>query len=264
MKGCAVEMSSIGRQPSIFLGTPSESRDYLPLLRWLILMSLTCFGVAVLWQLGILQLMFTTDRTRISSLILALFAITTLHCLTQTWIVSRELTATRSFRDTLRGDWARLSVVAADANSMPHGSMIARHVANLMAKARTQQGRRIDQTLLLRALADRLRSREKLGIFVSEALLRLALLGTAVGFILMLIPIAGLTAFDAETLRKALAGMSGGMATALNITVTGIATALLLKLQYFFLDKAIVELFDSITEVTEVHIVSALENAANG
>ena len=162
-----MEMSSIGTQPSILLGTPSESRDFLPLLRWLILMSLTCFGVAVLWQLGILQLMFTTDRTRISSLILALFVITTLHCLTQTWIVSKELTATRSFRDTLRGDWGRLSIVAADPNAVPQGSMIAQHVANLMAKARAQQGRRIDQTLLLRALADRLRSREKLGIFVA-------------------------------------------------------------------------------------------------
>jgi hypothetical protein len=76
----------------------------------------------------------------------------------------------------------------------------------------------------------------------------------------MLIPIAGLNAFDAETLRKALAGMSGGMATALNVTVTGISTALLLKLQYFFLDKALVQLFDSITEVTEVHVISALEH----
>ena len=67
---------------------------------------------------------------------------------------------------------------------------------------------------------------------------RLALLGTAVGFILMLIPIAGLTSFDVETLRKALAGMSSGMAVALNITVTGIGTALLLKLQYYFLTRA--------------------------
>jgi hypothetical protein len=137
--------------------------------------------------------------------------------------------------------------------------MIARHVANLVAKARAQGGHRIDQTLLLRALADRLRGREKLGLFVSEALLRLALLGTAVGFILMLIPIAGLTAFDAESLRTALTGMSGGMATALNITVTGIGTALLLKLQYFFLDKAVGELVGSVTDVTEVYVISRLE-----
>jgi hypothetical protein len=250
--------------PSLFLAGRRESRDFLPLLRWLIVISLTGFGLAVLWQVGLIQLMFRTDRTHISSLILALFALTTLHCLVQTWVVSQELRATRSFRETLVSDSGRLPVLLAEASRNDHRSIITRHVANLRAKARAQQGRRVDQTLLLRALADRLRSREKLGLFVSESLLRLALLGTAVGFILMLIPIAGLSAFDAETLRKAMAGMSGGMAIALNITVTGIATALLLKLQYFFLDKAIVDLFNTITEVTEVHVVSVLEHSGHG
>ena len=91
---------------------------------------------------------------------------------------------------------------------------------------------------------------EKLGWFVAEALLRLALLGTAIGFILMLIPIAQLSSFEVETLRNALAGMSGGMAIALNVTVTGIASALLLKVEYYFLDRAIAELFAKITEIT--------------
>lgn len=257
-------MSTSIESPSIFLGSRRESHDFLPLLRWLIVISLTGFGLAVLWQFGLIQLMFDTDRTHISSLILALFALTTLHCLAQTWAVSQELRATRSFREALDREPGRLSVLQANANRNEGRSMITRHVANLIAKARAQQGRRLDQTLLLRALADRLRSREKLGLFVSESLLRLALLGTAVGFILMLVPIAGLNAFDAETLRKAMAGMSGGMATALNITVTGIATALLLKLQYFFLDKAIIELFNSITEVTEVHVISVLEHDGRG
>ena len=264
MKGCTVDTTSIPSHPSLFLAGRRESQDFLPLLRWLIVISLTGFGLAVLWQVGLIQLMFRTDRTHISSLILALFALTTLHCLVQTWVVSQELRATRSFRETLDSDAGRLSLLLAEASRNQDRSIITRHVANLRAKARAQQGRRIDQTLLLRALADRLRSREKLGLFVSESLLRLALLGTAVGFILMLIPIAGLNAFDAETLRKAMAGMSGGMAIALNITVTGIATALLLKLQYFFLDKAIVDLFNTITEVTEVHVVSALEHAGHG
>lgn len=247
----------------MFLGTKAESRDFLPLLRWLIVICLTAFGVAVLWELGLIRLMFDTDRTRISSVILGLFGLTTLHCMAQTWTVSRELAAVRRFREhMLNGGAARLAV---DRSGNPgENSLIAHHVGNLLAKARAQKGRRIDQTLLLRALSDRIRSREKLGIFVSEALLRLALLGTAIGFILMLVPIAGLLAFDAESLRKALAGMSGGMATALNITVAGIATALLLKLQYFFLDKALLELLDSITEVTEVHVISALEGQTDG
>ena len=256
-----METPSISLRPSILLATPSESADYLPLLRWLILMCLTTFGLVALWHLGLIRVMLDTDRTHVSTLILGLFALTTLHCLAQTLFVSRELAAVRAFEDALRRDADLATSVAADQSHVPQGSMIGRHIANLVAKARAQKGRRIDQTLLLRTLADRLRGREKIGLFVSEALLRLALLGTAVGFILMLIPIAGLTAFDAESLRKALAGMSGGMAIALNVTVTGIAAALLLKLQYFFLDKGVADLVAAITELTEVHVISALEHS---
>jgi hypothetical protein len=258
-----VDTASLAPRSPAFLAPPAESRDYLPLLRWMVLMSLIGFGFVVLWRFGLIQLMFATDRTHISSLILGLFVLTTLHCLAQTWAVSQELIAARAFREQITEDPGGLALLLTDPARISEDSIIGRHVRNLISKARTQRGRRIDQTLLLRALAERLRGREKLGLFVSESLLRLALLGTAVGFILMLIPIAGLRAFDAETLRKALAGMSGGMATALNITVTGIATALLLKLQYFFLDKAVGELYGNITDITEVHVVSALEAGAD-
>jgi len=197
-------------------------------------------------------------------LILGLFALTSLHCLAQIWYVSKELVATRSFQNMLHNDRELPYIAVGDLERTPKGSTIARHIANLVAKARSQGGGRVDQTLLLRVLANQLRSRERLGLFVSEALLRLALLGTALGFILMLIPIAGLTAFDAETLRKALSGMSGGMAIALNITVTGIGTALVLKLEYFLLDMGVTDLIHSITEVTEVHVISVLERDDNG
>ena len=54
------------------------------------------------------------------------------------------------------------------------------------------------------------------------------------------------------------------MAVALNVTVTGIGCALLLKLEYYLLDSSVSELFHSITEVTEVHVVSSLERPMNG
>ncbi|WP_146101683.1 MotA/TolQ/ExbB proton channel family protein [Rhodopila globiformis] len=256
-------ISSAEPRSTFVLGTPSEARDFMPLLRWLILMSLTGFGCAALWQLGLIQAMLATDRTHISFLIILLFVFTSLHCLAQNWFVSRELAATRRFEDALHRNRVRFSADIDGTDQLPKGSMIANHVANVATKARVQGGRRVDQSVLLRVLINRLRGRERFGLFVSEALLRLALLGTAVGFILMLIPMAGLNSFDAETLRKALSGMSGGMAVALNITVTGIATALLLKLQYFFLATGVVELFDKITEVTEVHVVPALEHTGH-
>jgi hypothetical protein len=259
-----VEISSTDPCPSVFLATSFESRDYLPLLRWLILMCLTGLGLATLWQINVIQVMLDTDRTHISLLILGLFAFTSLHCLAQIWYISRELARARSFRDRLWEHRKRSTIAVGDLERTSEGSTIARHIANLVAKSRSQGGGRVDQTLLLRVLASQLHGRERLGLFVSEALLRLALLGTALGFILMLIPIAGLNAFDPETLRKALSGMSAGMAIALNITVTGIGTALVLKLQYFFLGMGVVDLVNTITEVTEVHVISVLEHNSNG
>jgi hypothetical protein len=260
-KEAIAERPSAAGPNSLLLADFRESRDFVPLLRWLILICVTAFGAATLWNLGLIQMMVATDRTHLSSVIIGLFILTTMHCFAQTWSVSQELVSARRFREALG---AGPLATALERSRIYGGSAIARHVDCLVAKARSQGGRRVDQTLLLRILSDRLRAREKIGLFVSEALLRLALLGTAVGFILMLAPLAALTAFDAESLRKALAGMSGGMAIALNITVTGIATAVLLKLQYFFLDKAVVELFDLITETTEVHVVSALEAPGGG
>lgn len=251
------------------IGPPSEIRDYAPVLRWLIINGLVVLALIALWQFGFLQVVLESDHTKISLLIFALFALTTIHCLIQVSSISRELVAARKARATIEansGTGFRIAgarVVTGAGAALEPGAFTA-HVRNLITKAELGPPGRLDQTLLLRAVADRLRNRGKLGLFVSEGLLRLALLGTAIGFILMLIPIAGLSSFDAETLRGALAGMTGGMAIALNVTVSGIATALILKFEYFQLDSAIAELFDIIAETSEIHVVPAIEKAQHG
>jgi hypothetical protein len=247
--------------------SPAERRDFLPLVRWAILMGLIAAGFATVIYFGLIQLMLETDRTKISVLILLTFAFTTVHCLVQTVAVSRELAATRRVREVIRRGSSNFSVsdgrVFADEQPL-EPCALTDHIADLIEKSRRQDGQRVEQNQLLRALADRLKAREKIGWFVAEALLRLALLGTAVGFILMLVPIAGLTSFDATVLRGAVSGMSGGMAIALNVTVTGIGSALLLKVEYYLLDEAIAELFGTITRVTEVYVVPGLDRRSNG
>lgn len=246
------------------LGSAAEINDFGPLLRFLLLNCLVAFGLLALWHFGLLQLVLETDHTRVSLLIFSIFCLTGLHCLYQTIDISAELVKARKIRDIIVADsgsgftLTNGQVTTGNGNRL-EPSIFTAHVANLIRKSQLQNERHVDQTLLLRALADKLRSREKLGLFVSEALLRLALLGTAIGFILMLIPISGLTSFESETLRTALGGMTGGMAVALNVTVAGIASALLLKLEYYLLDNSIAELFETITETTEIHVVSALE-----
>jgi hypothetical protein len=249
-------------------GPRDGTRDYAPLLKWLLVITLILVGVIALWHFGLIQGMLDTDRTKISLVILAIFAATSLHCMLQTIIVSRELIAGRKAREAIEASGGRKvtvidkRVVTANGETLVPG-ILTTHISDLVAKARTVGQHHLDQTLLLRSLADQLRAREKLGWFVSESLLRLALLGTAVGFILMLIPISNLDSFDVGSLRQTLTGMSEGMAIALNVTVTGIATALLLKFQYYLLDEGIADLFRLVTETTEVYVVPTLEPAAD-
>ena len=74
--------------------------------------------------------------------------------------------------------------------------VIADHIRDLVRKAHTQGSGQLDQTLLLRSLADRLRGSNGFGAFASDTLIKLGLLGTIIGFIIMLAPIAGLDAAD--------------------------------------------------------------------
>ena len=255
-------------EAGVLIGPPEARADYNPLLRLILVNVLAVTGLGILWRLGLLDLVISTDHTRVSLIIFAILVGTTLHCFYQTISVSRELIAARRVRQILENEagtrfaLGESGVVTTMGTSLPQG-ILSGHISALVRKSQLQSSGPVDQGLLLRLLADRLRGREKLGLFVSEALLRLALLGTAIGFILMLIPISALTSFEADTLRVALGGMTSGMAIALNVTVAGIAGALLLKLEYYLLDSAIVELFDTVVETTEIYVVSALEHVPN-
>ncbi len=73
------------------------------------------------------------------------------------------------------------------------------------------------------------------GWFAADSVLKIGLLGTIIGFILMLAPISSLVSFDPASLQKALGGMSGGMAVALYTTLTGLTVNIVLRFQFQFL-----------------------------
>ena len=108
-------------------------------------------------------------------------------------------------------------------------------------------------TALLTAFADELANRHALGHFISDALLKLGLLGTVVGFILMLMPIGEISEFDPGLMQRLLTEMSGGMAVALYTTLAGLVTSTLLKLQYHILDASAAELATRLSVVTADH-----------
>jgi hypothetical protein len=250
-------------------GSELASRDYFPLLRWMIFTGVTLFGFAIAWRYGLFQLMMAQDRSGISVFICTLYVAISGHCLACIVAVSREINTAHRVRDRVingvnayRAEGRR--VVIDDGAALPAGR-ITEYIRNLVVKAEKQgRERRLDQTLLLRGLADKLRAPMQFGAFAGDALLKLGLLGTIVGFILMLLPLATLENFDAASMKSSMKVMSGGMAVAMYTTLAGLVGSILVKAQYYILDNASAYLFDVTTDLTEVFVVSTLEREAHG
>jgi hypothetical protein len=237
--------------------------DRLPLLRWLMFTGVTAFGFVIAWHYGLFHLMLASDKTYISALITVLYVAISLHCLIRTAAISRELdSAQRVFALVSRGTpgfrVVGSEVVTSDGVRLPPGQVTG-HIRNLILKAGLQGPHRLDQTLLLRGLADALRGPNQLGAFASDALMKLGLLGTIIGFILMLAPIAGLDAADRASVKSSMGLMSDGMAVAMYTTLTGLVGSVLVQTQYYMLDEATAKLFGLATDLTEVFVVSVLE-----
>jgi hypothetical protein len=232
----------------------SSVPDRAPLLRWMIFTGLCAFAAVLLWQYGLLRLMVASDRTYISSIICVLYLASSLHCLWRTLAIAREADAGREATLVL----ARNAATSSWRDALPPG-LVSDHIRNLVVKAETQASGRVDQTLLLRSLADRLRGSNGFGAFASDTLMKLGLLGTIIGFIVMLAPIAGLDATDRAMMKSSMGLMSDGMAIAMYTTLAGLVGSILLKVQYYMLDAATARVFSQAVTLTETRVVPALE-----
>jgi MotA/TolQ/ExbB proton channel family len=244
---------------SIALSSDAEAAfnidDGAPLLRWIIFTGACSFAAFLLWHYGLIHLMVASDRTYISSVIGLLYIGASLHCLWRTIVVSREGDAgRRAAREIAAG---HVNFAARQANLAT--GLVADHIRDLVRKAQIQGAGRLDQTLLLRSLADRLRGSNGFGSFASDTLMKLGLLGTIIGFIIMLAPIAGLDAADRSLMKSSIGLMGDGMAVAMYTTLAGLVGSILVKVQYYMLDAATARVFSQAARLTETHVVPALE-----
>ncbi|MGJ5177159.1 MotA/TolQ/ExbB proton channel family protein [Bradyrhizobium oligotrophicum] len=250
-------MSVVG---SVDLMEPAPERaERGPLLLWMIFTGLTVFAAVVLARYGYFHLMVTSDRTYISSVVAVLYVLTCCHCFWRTRAIAREADAARRCRAVLIGpDAAR--ALDADAQLLPAG-LVTNHIRSLVTKAATQGQGRLDQTLLLRTLADRLRGSNGFGSFASDTLMKLGLLGTIIGFIIMLAPIAGLDVNDKLAMKSSMGLMSDGMAVAMYTTLAGLVGSILVRIQYYMLDAATGRVFSDAVMLTETRVTPRLERA---
>jgi hypothetical protein len=221
------------------------------------------FAAVLLWRYGLIRRMVASDRTYLSSVIAVLYVGASLHCFWRTLVISREADAEQGAASLITSGAVDLTAddrdpVAGGRGILPAG-LVSDHIRALVLKARMQSGGRLDQTLLLRGLADRLRGSNGFGGFASDTLMKLGLLGTIIGFIIMLAPIAGLDASDKSMMKSSMGLMSDGMAVAMYTTLAGLVGSILLKVQYYMLDAATAKVFSRAVTLTETRVVPTLE-----
>lgn len=184
------------------------------LQRSIILLTVIFFAFYVLYDLNLLNLIFESDRSKISILILAIYTAATFH-----WIY-----IARNLDSEIKGEGKVLDFLDA-----------------------VESKSSLESQNLLRILEDELSNRHALGHMISDVLLKLGLTGTVVGFILMLLPIGEMKDFDPEKIQPLLSSMSGGMAVALYTTLSGLITSTMLMFQYFLLDSSLSKLINGLT-----------------
>ena len=108
-----------------------------------------------------------------------------------------------------------------------------------------------DKDLLLKAFETEYAKKLSYGWMAADISLKLGLLGTVIGFILMLQPISELNNTSPEELKVALSSMSSGMAVALFTTLTGLVSSILIRLQFQLTSSSIATLINEITFIRE-------------
>ena len=205
---------------------PLDCPPHLYALTWLALVAFAVLGLAVAADLGLLDVLFGLDRSRVTWVIAALVAAGTLHAAWHVAKASRRIEAVRAALDDVDAAKGAGGGVG-DADGAP-----ARYVAAWIDASGDDAP---DE--LLDVWADRLRGPVDTGWFLVDTTIRLGLLGTIVGFILIFTSLGDVSIDGAEGLRELLVAMSGGMGTALFTTLAGLVGATLLAVQYLVLGR---------------------------
>ena len=239
------------------------------LLQWLILVGVLGFVLIVVWHQGLLDLVLGYDRSGISLGILIILALASSHAAFQIYQLSGELNAAVEIERLLRElPEAELSedgdhTLLLGSRPLPD-SVLAEHACRLLRQFHASVQMRdvaSEQSLLFSALEKRIKGRHSIGWLIADLMFKLGLLGTVVGFILMLAAVTDVSDFDVASMQAMLRDMSGGMRVALFTTLCGLIGGILLGLQYHLVDRGADELMATIAEVSEIYVVPRIVTA---
>lgn len=271
---------------------------YFIFISWFWLAGLLLFGVMITWHIGLLPAVLAGDQTRISVLLLVLTGLVSLHCgyrgiklarlevELSAWEVQTPLPQPLSL--TGRGAKSKIhpgppllkegdqresvGLIEESPSSSKAGrtefkissSWAEQHLSLLLQTQQSKTAHTQGDTLQAR-LIEQVHGGHQSGWFMADLLLRLGLVGTVIGFVLMLGAVYGLEENEISALKQLLTSMGGGMQVALYTTLTGLGAATLLSIQCHWLDRCADKLVSRIIEmgVTDLPAFAAQTKASH-
>jgi hypothetical protein len=230
---------------------PGRDGAYDAVLKWVLLMALITIGSVVSYDYGLLTYLFSADKSKITVLIAVLYLGFSAHCI---WII---VELAREYRRALQ-----MQTQLATATVLPKfksgGGLIDCYVADLVRSREHPSEIEGNAHLLIMSLGASFRRRTKIGTYGTDLLYKLGMLGTMVGFVMMLNSMGDLSNFDVDTLRGALQKMIAGMAVSLLTTIAGLIGGILLRLEYNIADALVTDLSQATVSMTEVSLLPLL------
>lgn len=244
-----------------------EAGQHHLLLSWLVFTGILLFALLVGWQEDILPQLYETDRSHISIAITLIYIMVTGHCAMR---ISRLSYESNQVHDVSRYIYenpdARLDISDSRVQLSGYGlipdSIMSRYLHDLVLQHqyRTSINNEDNNASrdLIEVYAAKLKGPQEIGWFATDIMLKLGLLGTIVGFIMMLGSVANISDFDVTTMQKILQLMSSGMGTALYTTMAGLSASMLAAAQYYMLDRCADQMLEAMQHISEVRLKPAL------
>jgi hypothetical protein len=231
--------------------TPGRDGAYDAVLKWALFIALVAIGSVVSYDYGLLTYLFEADRSRITVLIAVLFVAFSAHCL---WIL---VELSREYRRALT--WKAELANATRVPDLPRGGgLVDSFVADVIRSREHPSEVEGNAHLLMMSLGAGFRRRTRIGTYGTDLLYKLGMLGTMVGFVMMLNSMGDLANFDVDTLRAALQKMIAGMAVSLLTTIAGLIGGILLRIEYNIADALVTDISQTTVSFTEVSLLPLL------
>lgn len=217
-------------------------------LQWLVFLNVILFVSFLTFESGVLGFIVSGDVTHLSAIILGLMLVGLGHGGLRCHEISRELNSLYACVPSPDGLLLRR---AGESNPPDAPTLTENYVGLRLAHmANGALGAEADSTLLT-VFSERLMAPQDFGWFLVNFVVKLGLLGTVIGFILMLRNVVLVDSVDLSDIQIMLVRMTAGMSVALHTTLTGLVVSAVLSVQYLWCDHGATRLVADVTFLTE-------------